>query len=357
MRRLYPGDYTLTVFGTIPGRHNPVIADLWGRDRFLWIPTGMVVPRLGALADTPWAIEVFRRVHALFTRLFPGKTCHFSIYTLMDATPKPNWLEPGCYYEGRYESRYYHLIANEPAPALHLPAPIVATVIARLEERFSTTSRRRCAFYIRHKGLVVEEDLSSALRRSSSLDDHLPAIDVLVAAGYQVLLTGDVTAPPELVAAYGGAVVDWRASGTDRDTYMVFAGTEADIHIGNLSGGSAFLWVTDMPGLMLNAFPPGNAIPNATLHYKSVHGPDGRPVPLETQLSGLFSDIDTHGYVVETCSPQEMADVVSDFVAHCHAHRPYGVDPADLGIDAPWIKGANARLSPIWLNSLTEARN
>jgi hypothetical protein len=45
-----------------------------------------------------------------------------------------------------------------------------------------------------------------------------------------------------------------------------------------------------------------------------------------------------------------MAETVADFIAHL-GDRPYGVDPAALGIEAPWIRAANARLSPAWLDN------
>jgi hypothetical protein len=180
------------------------------------------------------------------------------------------------------------------------------------------------------------------------LDAYLPAIRVLVRAGYQVLLTGDVDAPEDMIADFAGGLADWPAAGVDREEFRLFAGTEVDIHIGSQSGGSAYVYVTDMPALMLNGFPPGDALPQTTVSYKWLHDPDGGLVGLDRLLGGTFYDHQLHGCSLLDNSPDEMAQTVADFIAHCGV-RPFGVDPAELGIDAPWIRAANGRLSPVWL--------
>jgi hypothetical protein len=48
-----------------------------------------------------------------------------------------------------------------------------------------------------------------------------------------------------------------------------------------------------------------------------------------------------------------MAEATADFIAHL-GERPYGIDPAEIGIKADWIRGANARLSPVWLRHYRE---
>src|SRR5262249_19621696 len=157
---------------------------------------------------------------------------------------------------------------------------INGTVSSSIRNRFGSDFRHRCAFYIRGRGLANEADSSSLNRLSPTLDAHIPAIRRLNHAGYQVLLTGDLLPPLELVDELAGGLVDWRVAHVNRDAFSLFAGTEVDIHIGSLSGGSSFLFAADIPGLMLNAFAPGDALPRTTVSYKWLSQPDGVLVAL-----------------------------------------------------------------------------
>ncbi len=154
---------------------------------------------------------------------------------------------------------------------------------------------------------------------------------------------------PDMIRRFQGGVVDWHSTGLDKDVFMLFAGLEVDVHIGNLSGGSAFLYISDIPGLMLNSWAVGDALPRTTVHYKRVSDRAGNPVPPARLFTEFFFDFECADLVVEDATPEEMADAVRDFIEHCDAQQPYGVDPAEIGIDAPWFRAANARLSPVWL--------
>jgi putative glycosyltransferase (TIGR04372 family) len=267
---------------------------------------------------------------------------------MIAATPRPAWLSPRSNFNGRYESRYYPLIAASPAPPLHVGSEMRGVVSRALTNRFGTEFGRRCAFYVRYLKEFNDGDTSSLNRLSAPLEAYLPAVRVLNRRGFQVLLTGDALAPPGWADEMPGAVVDWRSAGVDPNAFRLFAGTEVDIHIGMQSGGSAFVCITDIPALMLNGFPPGDALPRTTVSYKWLYGEDGAVVGLDRLLSGTFYDHQLHGCRLVENSPEEMAETVEDFIAHC-GERPYGVDPAELGIEAPWIRAANARLSPVWL--------
>jgi hypothetical protein len=101
---------------------------------------------------------------------------------------------------------------------------------------------------------------------------------------------------------------------------------------------------------MLNAFAPGDALPRTTVSYKWLYHPDGTLAELDVLLGGLFYDHQLHGHKLVDNSAEEMAEIVGDFLLH-RSDSPYGVDPKELGIYAPWIKAANARISPCWLRN------
>jgi hypothetical protein len=347
LRRLHPEGPNITLFATFPRGHNRLIADLWGKDALVWVQTGMGLPGGMAVTDVAWTLRLFRALHRIIRTLAPRKTCYFGHEALSAATRPALGAIQGSLFDGRYEGRYYTLMQERPAPALHLEPAFRGMVERRLRERFGSGFQRRCAFYIRYPAETV--DPTSASRRSPQIAAFVPSFRVLNAAGYQVLITGDAELSPELIAEFDGGLVDWRSSGLDKEIFLLYAGLEVDVHIGNLSGGSAFLYVTDMPGLMLNAWSIGDALPRTTVHYKRVSDRNGRPIAPARLFTDFFFDFECKGCVVEEATPEDMAAAVRDFIEHCETQRPYGVDPAEIGIAAPWFQSANARLSPVWL--------
>jgi hypothetical protein len=349
LRRLHPEGPNLTFFATYPRGLNRRIADIWGHDAVAWVRTGFRVPGQQAVTDVAWSYRLFGILDWMIRFLAPRKTCYYTLDALVQATPRAPGTVPGSLFESRYEGRYYALMRERPAPALHLGTATRTVVESRLRERFGNAFPRRCAFYIRYPAEL--NDPTSASRRSPAVDAFLPSFRVLNAAGYQVLVTGDAVIPPEMIRLFQGGLVDWSSTGLDKDVFMLFAGLEVEAHIGNLSGGSAFLYISDIPGLMLNAWAIGDALPRTTVHYKRVCDLDGNLVPPKRLFTELFFDFEAPGYIVEDATPEDMATEVQDFIEHCRDHQPYGIDPAEIGIDAPWFQAANARLSPTWLKS------
>ena len=349
LRRLHPATRNLIFFGTYPRHHNLLVGALWKPLMFVWVWIGFRLPGGIDVVDVAWSYRIFAVFDRIVRKFAPKKICYFGLEGLMSATPRPHWLAAGSFFDMRHESRYYTTINTRPAQPIHVSKAVRRRVERQLADRFGTVYPRRCALYIRHRGAADGEDLSSFTRLSAPFEAYLPAVKVLNDAGYQVLVTGDTRVPMKTAADMKGGVVDWRSSGVEPDDFLIYAGTEADIHIGNLSGGSAYLYVTDIPGLMLNAFPFGDSLPKTTVHYKRLYETNGSLVAPDQLFTKFFFDHDCSGYRLEDASPDELAEVVRDFIEHCHDQRPYGVDPSQIGLDAPWFRAADARLSPVWL--------
>jgi hypothetical protein len=349
LRRLHLEENHLTFFGAYrDARYNRSLTELWGRHRFIWVQKGISLPAIGAVYDPGWDLILFRIVQRCLQWWRPDVPCYGTVDELIAATPAPPWLDIKIPFYNRVESRYYPLIQARPRPALHVSTATRRRVAEVLKNSHGSDFNRRCAFFIRHRADLSPDDTSSVNRLAAPMEAYLPAICVLNRAGYQVLLPGDQLAPAGMKAELPGGIVDWDIAGLDRDSFRLFAGTEVDLHIGCLSGGSSYLYVTDIPGLMLNAFAPGDALPRTTVYYKWLFEADGQPVGLNDLLGGRFYDHQLHGCRLVNNSAEEMAEAVEDFVLHC-GERPYGVDPRELGIEAPWLRAANGRLSPVWL--------
>lgn len=107
----------------------------------------------------------------------------------------------------------------------------------------------------------------------SAFAAYEPAIQRIVAAGYQVLLTGDVQAPTD-----------------DHWLFSAYVATQASIFIGDNGGGVMFAHLNAMPRLVLNVWPEFTRW-DAKLLLK---GPDGTPnteaeitAAVEAFLAGL----------------------------------------------------------------------
>lgn len=352
MRRLYPGQVNLTLFATTTRHHhNPVIAEIWGAGRFLWVRCGLTLPRLGLLVDIEFQYRIMKALHGLLQRLFPGKQVILGWEDLMNRTPRPSWVKSGGLADSRYEVRYFAEIQKVPQPGLHLDQARLRAVEQALCNVVGNVPDRRCCFYLRNKSSNVEA--SANARCSQGFSVYAPAIRYLVKKGFLVLVTGDLDIDLEQFPV-GVPVVDGRGLGVDRNLYQVYAGTQADFHIGNFSGGSAYVYTNAMPNLMLDSLAIGEASPFSTVHYKKIYTPEGRRVPMDVLFRELFFDYECRGYNVVNHSADEILEAVADMVENgLHTSAPYGISPDVLGIDAPWFKSANARLSPVWVNQFS----
>jgi hypothetical protein len=344
LRSISPHSRNLVIFGRWSQRHNPLIAELWGRDRFLWVWSAIWLPRLGVVADFVWCETLFDYVETQLKRVFPKKRI-LNLWMLMWATPRPPWVEPGSKYDVNRECRLYALRARFPAPALHLGANRIRVVEGALRNVVGTGYRRRCNLYLRSR----QGDISLEARCAQPIAAYEPLIRYLLDQEFLILVTGDV----EIGAATFAAeplVVDWRRLGISKHLFNVFAGTETDLHIGNLSGGSAYTFVTDIQTVLIDALSFGDAYPKATIQYKRLLRADGSLVPMATLFDKYALDYECRDCRFVEATAQEMLDVVKDVVENGLGIVPYGIRPETLGLYAPILKSADARLSPVWVS-------
>jgi hypothetical protein len=349
LRRLDPSARALTIFGRWPGRQNAIAAELWGRERFVWTWSAIRLPWLGVVADSEWCETLFRFAETQLKRLWPKKRYFSGVWGLVRATPRPSWVERGSKYARTYESRLYALRLDRPAPALHLGERRIETVERALTKNVGKGYRRRCNLYLRNK----TGDVTNMLRCSQPLTAYLPLIRYLIEQAYLVMITGDVEIRGTVLDGAPG-VVDWRRAGISKDLFHVFCGTETDLHIGNLSGGSAYTYVADIQTILIDAMAFGDAYPKATIQYKRLLRPDGSLVPLAALFKDYSLDFECRGCRIVDASALEMLEVVKDVVENGRGQMPYGVRAESLGLYAPILKSADARLSPVWVRGFPE---
>ena len=128
---------------------------------------------------------------------------------------------------------------------------------------------------------VLEENIH---RKATSITDYLPAIELLVGHGFQVLLAGDQTLERDQMDRFGGMVVDAAELGVDLNMFRMFAPLESDIYIGDAGSGGALPMVMKMPSLTLNFHPFCYALPGTWVYPKRVNDEYGNSVPFRKVL-------------------------------------------------------------------------
>jgi hypothetical protein len=343
LRHIAPNSRNLIIFGRWPKRHNALIAELWGHDRFLWVWSAIWLPRVGVVADFRWSEALFEFAERQLKRVWPKKRV-LNSWTLFWATPRPSWVEPGSKYDFNRECRLYALRAERPAPALHLGENRIRVVEGALRNVVGTGYERRCNLYLRRR----LGDVSNLARCAQPVAAYEPLVRYLVSRKFLVMITGDVDIAGTALADEP-LVVDWRRLGISKNLFHVYGGTETDLHIGNLSGGTAFTYVADIQTVLIDALAFGDAYPKTTIQYKRLRNADGSLVPLRTLFDKHALDFECRGCEVVEASPLEMMEVVKDVVENGLGTVPYGIRPESLGLYAPILKSADARLSPVWV--------
>ena len=347
IRRLYPDEVNVVLFGTWEGRHNKSVPLIW-KGTLIMVPMSNFCPGIGLIADSEWSETLFQAVGTAMQFLWPEKRIIYFVYDMMDLSTRPDFISKDKFFASRMELYYYHLVVMREASKPELPQNIRSSISETILRVRPQNMPFSCNLYLRSKGQNVN-DLSDIRRNSSSIDKYLQTLRHLNAQGYQVLITGDIELPQHLRDEFSGAVIDWRDVEVSKDLYHLFAGLYTDILIGGLSGGSAYTHIADIPSLIVDGFSFGEAFPFSTVHYKRLRAADGTMVTPQDLMTKFFFDYDCEGYEIIDNTSEEILCAVRDWLPHAKSRKSWGIDPKALGVPCPWLNVSQARLSPTWL--------
>ena len=235
---------------------------------------------------------------------------------------------------------------------MHLPTKIKADITTRLQRLWQKAGHdgqaKICCLYLRFE----ERDATNTkLRNSSSLANHLPAIRLLNEAGYQVLLTGDFKIDAAIRHDRDGALVDSQSLGLEKDIYLLFAASEADVFIGNHGGGVVLAMINEIPSLFLDCFPYSIGRKNSWVYPKAARDKEGRPLPGRLLITDFVYDLTASFGTLLNNTEEEITDAVACFVedvTNLDNPDPYADIAALIPQDTQFhITGA--RLSPAWV--------
>ncbi len=206
---------------------------------------------------------------------------------------------------------------------------------------------RLCMMYNR----VLEANIH---RDGSFIVDYVPAIELLIRHGFQVLLAGDQRLERDQMDRFGGMVVDAGKLGVDIGTFRLFAPLESDICIGDAGAGLIFPMIMRMPMLTLNFHPFSYALPGTWVYPKTVHDESGSPVPfwkvLEEDPFGYYTPGGSkhRDWIPQKNTSEEIFDAVQSFLEWLDDKKATESDVALEG-DVPKLSmyhSFGARLSP-----------
>lgn len=357
LRRVFKGRRLAFIVLSEYGRHNRRVAQIWPDVAVIFMPLNLgmrIGRRIFACGLVKWYKRVAPEAVIALCRAMgqPGAEV-FSLMEFYERLPLPSGLRSAI--DGRlsrvhwWHIAYTRLIREVPAPRVRIPERWRSTVshgLARLGPG-NVDGRWLCCLYLRQKG-QGSDDIANRRRIGSPLEEYVAGIRVLIGAGYQVLLTGDVALPPPLFRSFGGLLVDARSAGVDKDVFSLFAATEADIFVGEVGGGTWLPGVNGIPRLVFNAFPYFYGFPNSWMYFKILTDQGGRPVDYRDLFANHAYDWEARGLKVHNNSSQEIAEAIVCFLQDLE--RPGEVSGNALMFpEYTWMRHAEARVSPVWL--------
>jgi putative glycosyltransferase (TIGR04372 family) len=267
---------------------------------------------------------------------------------------------PSDYSERKRERLYFEILRRSlrndyPAPPPVFPERERTEIHALLKAARGDKPARLCMMYNKMEPM---ESLSP--REGSEVTAYLPAIRLLVADGYQVMLAGDRTLDDRDFESFDGMVVDAERLGVDRQLFLMFAPLEADISVGDAGAGMILPEILGIPMLVLNGYPIADVGGVASAWVYPKHHTDkitGEHVPIEYVFRNEpYGHLDPLVNKSDLSQPhpnteEEITEAVRCFleeVAHPTGDKP-GRDLISLLPRESAFRVTGARLSPAFV--------
>jgi len=365
MRRFY---YNMnTIFIMIGwGYHNPYVTSLWGKTKVIYlksyINTRMVNSRYFVLVNKI-ILNIIYNVIIYFIK-WVSKTKVLELKDMYQASLTS--VKKGFNAINRYMDEYplnygfqvipwYYLIKEIKARRAQLPKDyknkILAEIVSFTEKSELHTINSFCCIYIRAKG-VNTKNISSKMRDGGSIETYLPSIRRIIKAGYIIFIIGDIEIDQKYIKEFNYRVVSSEFLKIDKELFILFAATEANIFIGNYGGGATVPIVNEIPTLIVNALPFGIGSANAQLLFKTVRYKNGALVDYLKLFNDHPYDYTLDSYNIDNNSAEEIDLAVKYFLADLK-HANFNSKEDDIIKILPddlLIKHINSKISKAWLN-------
>jgi len=359
-RRLYPRKRIVFIVLSEPGRHNPLVAELWSEMELFFLPVGFRA-RIGFQRYTFLSSRFKRKASVdVFLKFFCNKLA-IEINELYDSIPTPPGLDLSRsklinFTRGVFwPLSYFQLQKDVPALPIFLPAPAVQKLEKKLADfrarNGNLSIHKTCGLYLRQKG--VDSDKSSSRRVGSSLDVYEAGLQRLVEAGYQIFVIGDATFQSRLAEKFSGMLVFPQSLGVRKSLFDLYAATTCSIFVGETGGG---IWVpccNRIPMLLMNVYPFYTGATSAWIMFKTLKDERGERIHYRDIFTKYVFDPDLDGLTLCSNSSEEIEDAISEFLRDpiSAGNQKLPLETLDIEKVIPpdtGFKAAGSRLSPAY---------
>lgn len=365
MRRMYKNDSPLFIY-VLFGYHNPYVQTLWKGTPVLSLKSVMnksfSESKLFSFACFLNLIFIRKLIFLFIKRMTDSKVLDVKdmYHESLKVIPRENSsinnyinFRPKNY--GFIFVPWYYLIKNVKVRRAELPKRyrdnLMEKIISFTRGLGVQTTDRFCSLYIRAKG-ENSKNVTSKVRDGGPIEFFLPSIKRLIKKGYTILIIGDRNIDKKYIKEFNHRLVSAEFLQVDINQFMLFAATEADIFIGNSGGGAILPTANEIPTLIIDAFPYGVGLTNASMHFKTVKNANGELVPYSILFSQYPYDYNIKEHRICNNTPQEIDFAVKHFLedlsnpeSNIKDQKSMDSLPEDL-----LIKHSNTKISRAWLN-------
>ena len=205
-------------------------------------------------------------------------------------------------------------------------------------------------FYLRDKGNDKRYP-EEYYRSSGKIENYFKTFKYLIDSDFKILIYGDYDYSKILSNGFQKDIICAESLQVSKDIFCIYAALNCNYFLAAVGGGTYFPFLRkEYPKtLILDGFPFGYVIPNATLVYKSVKDKDNNYISSETLLSNsdLTYEIKKGWKIISNNEDLILNSTIEFLDYHKNKHN-YKEDFINLPMDLNFIN-CNARISPIWL--------
>jgi len=170
-----------------------------------------------------------------------------------------------------------------------------------------------CCLYIRNKD-VTSGKINSIRRSGSNFEKYTKAIHQLIDDEYLVLLVGDRIPDKKYIEIFNKRLIWEDLLNIKKGYFSLFAGTSADIWIGNSGGAYTLPEVNQIPFLMMEAFPFYAAPYKGWIYFKLVKDKNGKLINYKDLLSKYTYNYYLKDLEIVELSEDNILDAVKCFI-------------------------------------------